>query len=148
MADRLPGQLGRLSDTGIRLFNERVAQSPGILRLSDRDLFEEGPDGIRIPLQGLAEISFKDVRGWAYYSLWKVIDAGLLDRVKRCEVCGRWVFDDTRNKSAERCSAACTTKWWNRSRRRIAAHAQYRERKPQKRGRTGGHERVDDSVQV
>jgi hypothetical protein len=29
------------------------------------------------------------------------------------------------NKSAARCSATCTAKWWDRSRRKAARHSQY-----------------------
>jgi hypothetical protein len=39
------------------------------------------------------------------------------ERLRRCTQCARWFVDPTRNKSARRCSRACTTRWWNQARR-------------------------------
>jgi len=129
----------QLSDDGIRLFNKRAAECPGVLCLSDQDSFVEDDNGKRIAIQGVPGINFKDAGAYASYVLWRVLEARLLGRVKRCLECKRWFVDETRNKSAERCSRACTVKWWNRPHRRDARHAQYRDpaRKRRQKGRTG-----------
>jgi hypothetical protein len=44
------------------------------------------------------------------------------ERLKRCPRCGKWFPDKTKNRSKKRCSAKCTARWWNRSRRREAGH--------------------------
>jgi hypothetical protein len=38
------------------------------------------------------------------------------DRLRRCQQCSRWFVDMTRNKSALRCSRACTIAWSNAQR--------------------------------
>lgn len=38
------------------------------------------------------------------------------ERLRRCQSCRRWFVDETRNKSARRCSRACTIAWSNRQR--------------------------------
>jgi hypothetical protein len=38
------------------------------------------------------------------------------DRLRRCAVCRRWFVDATRNRSARRCSRACTILWSNKQR--------------------------------
>jgi len=47
---------------------------------------------------------------------------GLAGRLKRCGACERWFADLTRNRSQRRCSLACTQRFWNRDRRRVAGH--------------------------
>jgi hypothetical protein len=42
-------------------------------------------------------------------------------RLRRCAQCGRWFVDGTRNKSARRCSRACTVAWSNAQRPRRRA---------------------------
>jgi hypothetical protein len=37
-------------------------------------------------------------------------------RLRRCPECARWFVDATRNRSARRCSKACTVKWSNKQR--------------------------------
>jgi hypothetical protein len=130
MLERSPDAPGRLSDASIRLFNKRAAESPGVLHLSDQDIFEEDDSGKRTAVQGVPGINFNHPHAFPFYVLWRVLESRLLDRVKRCPECRRWFVDDTRNKSAARCSRDCTVKWWNRSRRKAATHAQYRRRKP------------------
>jgi hypothetical protein len=39
------------------------------------------------------------------------------DRLRRCQQCARWFVDLTRNKSARRCSSACTIAWSNAQRK-------------------------------
>jgi hypothetical protein len=38
------------------------------------------------------------------------------DRLRRCAVCRRWFADVTKNRSARRCSRACTIAWSNKQR--------------------------------
>jgi hypothetical protein len=38
------------------------------------------------------------------------------DRLRRCPVCRRWFVDETRNRSARRCSRTCTIAWSNAQR--------------------------------
>jgi hypothetical protein len=38
------------------------------------------------------------------------------DRLRRCQQCAKWFVDMTRNKSALRCSKACTVAWSNKQR--------------------------------
>jgi len=38
------------------------------------------------------------------------------DRLRQCQQCARWFADLTRNKSARRCSKACTVAWSNKQR--------------------------------
>lgn len=38
------------------------------------------------------------------------------DRLRRCPVCARWFLDETRNRSARRCSRRCTIAWSNTQR--------------------------------
>ncbi len=38
------------------------------------------------------------------------------DRLRRCQQCSRWFVDETRNRSAQRCSRACTIAWSNSQR--------------------------------
>lgn len=57
------------------------------------------------------------------------------DRLKRCTRCQRWFVDRTRNKSMQRCGAACTWRWWNRARRRGARHKQYKDQGKSRRRR-------------
>jgi hypothetical protein len=38
------------------------------------------------------------------------------DRLRRCAVCRRWFVDGTKNRSARRCSRACTIRWSNAQR--------------------------------
>jgi len=42
------------------------------------------------------------------------------DRLKRCQRCERWFVDSSRNKSARRCTKACTIAWSNGQRSRPA----------------------------
>ena len=39
------------------------------------------------------------------------------DRLRRCQHCGRWFVDRTRNKSSLRCSRDCTIAWSNARRK-------------------------------
>jgi hypothetical protein len=39
------------------------------------------------------------------------------DRLRRCPQCHRWFVDQTRNRSAARCSRACTIGWWHAKRK-------------------------------
>ena len=41
------------------------------------------------------------------------------DRLRRCQQCSRWFVDMTRNKSALRCSRACTIAWSNAQRKEV-----------------------------
>ena len=50
---------------------------------------------------------------------------GGLGRVKRCEACGEWFVDYSRNRSGKRCSRD-TWRWWNRERRRKAGQPSQR----------------------
>jgi hypothetical protein len=42
------------------------------------------------------------------------------ERLRRCQQCARWFVDRTRNKSARRCSSACTIAWSNAQRKGVA----------------------------
>jgi hypothetical protein len=42
------------------------------------------------------------------------------ERLRRCQQCARWFVDLTRNKSARRCSSACTIAWSNAQRKGVA----------------------------
>lgn len=63
------------------------------------------------------------VRGQALDALWEGYfhDQGW-ERLKRCAVCHIWFVDQTDNRRKDRCSSACTTVWWSRSRRIQAGH--------------------------
>ena len=63
------------------------------------------------------------LRGLFVRELWEVLGTpGAIDLFKRCRVCRKWFFDETRNHSKERCSVACTNRWWHRARRRRVGH--------------------------
>jgi hypothetical protein len=64
--------------------------------------------------------------GYIFAIFWRALQRPEIERLKQCERCERWFLDCTRNKSALRCSARCTSQWWNRARRKKARHAQYR----------------------
>lgn len=134
LLERDPNHLERLTETGCRRATRLAASCPGLLEWGD-EYWEEDERGRRFSSGGTA-ISFTRPGGFACYVLWKVCEAQVaLDRVKQCMRCGKWFVDETRNKSAARCSAACTAKWWDRLRRRKARHAQYRG--TQSKGRQG-----------
>jgi len=87
-----------------------------------------------------ASSSLGDVRdGLGVIWLWEALGApGALVRLKRCLKCGEWFADETRNRSKKRCSASCTSQWWDRGQRRRSGHSPYRERPPVAARRRGG----------
>lgn len=62
----------------------------------------------------------------------------LAARIKRCQHCNRWFADITRNRSKLRCSQKCTSRTWNRAKRREASHKQYRKKAHRQPGRVPG----------
>ena len=48
-------------------------------------------------------------------------------RLKPCPICSRWFVDLTSDKRKERCSAACTDRWWSYGRRKEADYTRFRK---------------------
>ena len=108
----------------IRQFTALAAQVPMVL------YGEEGAvEGKRNVWYGMRAVNPQDGRGNLVQFLWAHLFINTeRDRLKKCPQCLTWFVDRTRNTKKERCSAACTDQWWNRSRRRAARHAQYERR--------------------
>jgi hypothetical protein len=56
---------------------------------------------------------------WSHW-LAHLLDNPQRERLRRCQQCRRWFVDETRNRSARRCSRACTIAWSNSLRTRSA----------------------------
>jgi hypothetical protein len=61
------------------------------------------------------------IRGLAARELEQYFRNPARDRLRRCQQCARWFVDETRNKSALRCSRACTIAWSNSQRDKTGA---------------------------
>lgn len=70
-------------------------------------------------------VSYTNRGGYVVHLLQTYFRSIARDRLKRCRQCARWFVDFTKNKGQLGCSQTCTSKWWNRSHRREANHAQY-----------------------
>jgi len=127
---RAPGRLGQLSESACGCFNVLAGASPATFLLGGA--YDEDMHGGRIH-RDVAGLAFTSPAGYACYLLWKIREEEALDRVKRCPQCQRWFVDETRNKSAARCSAGCTARWWDRSRRRAARAKSRDKRMPRRR---------------
>lgn len=57
-----------------------------------------------------------EARGFAVLELGRFFRNSARGRLRRCQQCGTWFIDTTRNKSALRCSRACTIAWSNSQR--------------------------------
>jgi hypothetical protein len=53
---------------------------------------------------------------WAFQLVYGYFTNPERTRLRRCAVCRRWFVDMTKNRSARRCSRACTIKWSNTQR--------------------------------
>lgn len=53
------------------------------------------------------------VQGWAVAWLADFLANPYRTRLRRCPICRRWFVDETRNRSAQRCSRKCTIAWSN-----------------------------------
>lgn len=53
---------------------------------------------------------------WAFQLVYGYFMNRERDRLRRCAVCRHWFVDATRNRSARRCSRACTILWSNKQR--------------------------------
>lgn len=113
---------GQLSAEGVRRFNAAVIRAklyPALVyvRLAERIFAAlNDPDPQRA--------------GSGLTALWLLAEDHGLERLKRCEQCGQWFIDLTRNGSKLRCTARCTWRTWNRSRRRAAGHHRHARRRP------------------
>lgn len=57
-----------------------------------------------------------EARGFAVLELGRFFRNSARGRLRRCQQCGTWFIDTTRNQSARRCSRACTIAWSNSQR--------------------------------
>jgi hypothetical protein len=106
---------------GMERFNVEAAQHPVRLSIEMAPVNVEGTEEPRPFLAPLNRAS--DTRGKVLRDLWWYYFRGQgWERLKRCQVCGTWFVDTTKNKSMVRCSARCTTKWWTRDQRKAHGH--------------------------
>jgi hypothetical protein len=87
-------------------------------------------------------VSSRDAIGESLRHLWLYYfrDHGW-ERLKRCQRCQDWFVDTAKNKSTTRCSAWCTARWWNRTRRKQQGHKQSTKRTKQRGGPNGTKKR-------
>jgi hypothetical protein len=65
---------------------------------------------------GYVNLVTKTARGAWVIDLARFLANPQRDRLRRCLKCRRWFVDETRNKSARRCSRKCTIAWSNAQR--------------------------------
>lgn len=115
-------KLERMSE-GVQLRFSRPAQVRRREQISGdsgalpRSQWESYPGGIRL------SFSTEDQEFYFYLACCMV---AVPRRLRRCRACPNYFYDSTLNASKLSCSPRCTTRYWNRSRRRKASHAQYR----------------------
>jgi hypothetical protein len=105
----------------VRRFNQLAQRVPMSFHLDELEA-EEGRSHLsrKRSKRPLAQAVFRyaDFRGYVLQALWFSLQSRMRDRLKRCPQCQKWFVDESRNKSAKRCSASCTWRSWNRRRRR------------------------------
>jgi predicted RNA-binding Zn ribbon-like protein len=111
---------GRISPEGLTQLNAMTRMAPVSLRFSVEAQHEVKAsyhlDGTGVLLP------------WLLF--WRVLTHGGSRRLRICPTCDRWFGDNTKARNKERCSAKCTHRHWDRSRRRQERHSQYRGKSP------------------
>ena len=77
--------------------------------------------GLRPPTMRRVFIKSPSQLGEVILAVVQYLEHPRRDRLKRCPRCSRWFVDATKNKSASRCSRACTIAWSNAQRGRKKA---------------------------
>jgi hypothetical protein len=112
----------RISREAAELFNALADEAPvyymadatGEVRAKDEDFLVIGvkADAHDDALPWM-HIRTKTLEGmWAAWLMEFIVNRQR-DRLRRCQQCRRWFVDETRNKSARRCSRECTITWSN-----------------------------------
>jgi hypothetical protein len=94
-----------------------MADATGAVRPEDADYLVIGVTDT----SDFESLPWVHIRAKRAEGIWAAWLAGLIvspyrDRLRRCQQCGAWFVDLTRNKSARRCTRACTITWWNKQR--------------------------------
>jgi|GEM_PF-2166806 len=129
-------------DSPLDLLNNHLKYIPCLLRIEGYERangdVEVGATHIPLPAPALIAEEFpkefrqKAMEAWlertrgAERILWLVWEIFFqkvdLARLKKCDVCGKWFVDRTKNRSKKRCSPPCTWQYWSWGERKQAGH--------------------------
>jgi len=114
-----------VSTEAATLFN-RLAAGAALHFVADADGAVRPGDGFRLNFSDREYLQWVSLETPTARGVWTAWLAYFLDnpqreRLRRCQQCHRWFVDGTRNRSARRCSRACTIAWSNAQRVPTAA---------------------------